>query len=653
MLVSLTILLLKYAVGEQTVIATLSIPTSMIATFAFMHVMGFTLNNITMLGLILAIGIVVDDAVVVHENIFRHMEEYGLSAWEAAGAATKEIQYGRRGDDSVAARDFCARDFHGRTSRAVFQQLRLRRRVFDSDEHVHLVYDDADALRFSRPKTDSIRADRAGCHAGWKGFYMLSLRFSLRHRWLIVLITVGVLASTPGLMAVVGKDFVPRDQCLRQFEVAVTLPEGFTLDRADQVLSEVDLRLRKLRGVKNTFLTIGDTTGRTTRGQGEVTKASIYCKLSDLADREFSQFDVMVDARKFLLDYPDLRAAVQDVAAISQLGLPAGDDQSATCADRTWRSCRSLSEKISTSWMTSRGHYVDVDTSLWFPQAGGANHSRIRERASGLGVLPVGRYRRRPTSWSAATPVSKYKEADQQYDVWLRADHAFRDDPSEIARLTVPSTKAGVGVVELGNMARFEEACKVRARSRHGLATAASRRLGQFGREGVGRGSAGLTDFVKTLDLPADYRLGVSGQAKNLNDTMANFVIAFGLAFLFMYMILAAKFESLVHPITILLALPLTVPFAVLSLIMLQTDLDIYAMFGLFMLFGIVKKNGILQVDYTNVLRERGVPRDQAILDANAVRLRPILMTTVMLVAAIMPMGKGPGAAWRAKAWLK
>jgi HAE1 family hydrophobic/amphiphilic exporter-1 len=153
--------------------------------------------------------------------------------------------------------------------------------------------------------------------------------------------------------------------------------------------------------------------------------------------------------------------------------------------------------------------------------------------------------------------------------------------------------------------------------------------------------------------LPADYRWEFVGQAKNLNDTMANFVIAFGLAFLFMYMILAAQFESFVHPITILLALPLTVPFAILSLILLQTNLDIYAMFGLFMLFGIVKKNGILQVDYTNVLRERGMPRDQAILEANRTcGCGRFLMTTVMLVAAMIPMAwaKAP-ARHREPAW--
>jgi HAE1 family hydrophobic/amphiphilic exporter-1 len=151
------------------------------------------------------------------------------------------------------------------------------------------------------------------------------------------------------------------------------------------------------------------------------------------------------------------------------------------------------------------------------------------------------------------------------------------------------------------------------------------------------------------MKLPPEYRWEFIGRAKTLNESNENFVIAFVLAFIFMYMILAAQFESYVQPITIMAALPLTIPFALLSLWLLQTNLDIYAMFGLFMLFGIVKKNGILQVDYTNVLRARGLPREEAILQANATRLRPILMTTLMLLAAMVPMalGQGPGASTR------
>ena len=152
------------------------------------------------------------------------------------------------------------------------------------------------------------------------------------------------------------------------------------------------------------------------------------------------------------------------------------------------------------------------------------------------------------------------------------------------------------------------------------------------------------------MNLPADYRYEFLGRAKVMGESNQNFLIAFLTSFLFMYMILAAQFESFVHPITILLALPLTLPFALISLILLQTNLNMYAMFGLFMLFGIVKKNGILQVDFTNVLRRRGMPLYEAILEANHTRLRPILMTTVMLIAAMVPiaLGRGPGAESRA-----
>jgi hydrophobic/amphiphilic exporter-1 (mainly G- bacteria), HAE1 family len=155
---------------------------------------------------------------------------------------------------------------------------------------------------------------------------------------------------------------------------------------------------------------------------------------------------------------------------------------------------------------------------------------------------------------------------------------------------------------------------------------------------------------VRRLDLPAGYGAIFTGRAKTLQETFQNFLLAFGLAMVFMYMILAAQFESFVHPVSILLAVPLSLPFALFTMVILNEPLNIYAIFGLFMLFGIVKKNGILQVDYTNTLRARGLDRETAILQANRARLRPILMTTLMLVASMLPiaLGQGPGAAGRA-----
>lgn len=644
-LVGLTILLFIRD-WRTTVIATLSIPTSIIATFAFMSWMGYTLNNITMLGLILAVGIVIDDAVVVHENIFRHMEEYGLGPREAASAATKEIAL------AVVATTLSLLVIFVPIA---FMQGRVGR--FFSSFGVVVGFSILMSMAISFTMTPmlcarflKIETAHTASKGGWgwrlidRGYGAI-LAWSLRHRWVIVLATVAVLATTPVLLGLVGKDFIPRDD-QSEFEVVVTLPEGYSLARADEVFAELEGRLRGLRGVTHTFTVIGDTTGRVTKGQGDVTAGSIYCRLPDLRERSYTQFEVMDDARQILKDYPDLRAAVQDVAAFQATGFRQ------VMVELNLRGpdmvkLEQYSKQV-TDWMKQQGHYVDVDTSLALRKP----ELRIRpdrERASDLGVS-IQAISAMANVLVGGEPVSKYKEFDEQYDVWLRAEKRARDDRETVARLTVPSTKEGVGVVRLGNVVRFEDALGPSTIERFSRQRQVVISANMIGNRGVGDAVTEVGGYVRTLGLPVDYRWEFVGRAKTLAESNTGFVIAFALSFLFMYMILAAQFESLVHPITILLALPLTIPFALLSLVLLRTNLEIYAMFGLFMLFGIVKKNGILQVDYTNVLRDKGLPRDQAILEANHTRLRPILMTTVMLVAAMVPMalGQGPGAAARA-----
>ncbi len=642
-LVSLTILLFIRD-WRTTLIATAAIPTSMIGTFYFMSLMGYTLNNITMLGLILAVGIVVDDAVVVHENIFRHMEEYGRGAAEASSSATKEIALAVVATTLSLLVIFIPIAFmEGRVGRffssfGMVVGFSILMSMFISFTLTPML-----CSRFL--KTEHGPASKSGFI--WRmieGTYMLSLRFALQHRWLIILLSAGVLLSTPVLLAIIGKDFIPRDD-QSELEVAMRLPEGYTLDRADEVCQEIEKRLQKLRDVTHTFTVIGDTTGRVAKGQGDVTQATIYVRLIDLRERNYSQFEVMAEAREIMADYPDIRSAVQDVSAFQATGFRQVEiDLNLRGPDMD--RLKDYSEQI-VNWMRRQGHYVDVDTSLSLRKP----ELRVRpdrERASELGVS-IQALASTVNILVGGEPVSKYKEFDEQYDVWLRAEPGARDDEDDIAGLAVPSSKSGVGVVRLGNVAHFETAegpNTIDRFSRQRQVVISSNLDGIA----TGNAVAEISDYIRSMELPPDYRWEFIGRAKTLAESNNNFLIAFLLSFLFMYMILAAQFESLIHPITILIALPLTIPFALVSLLLLRTNLEIYAMFGLFMLFGIVKKNGILQVDYTNVLIERGMERDAAILEANRTRLRPILMTTVMLVAAMIPMamGQGPGAGSRA-----
>jgi HAE1 family hydrophobic/amphiphilic exporter-1 len=238
-------------------------------------------------------------------------------------------------------------------------------------------------------------------------------------------------------------------------------------------------------------------------------------------------------------------------------------------------------------------------------------------------------------------------EGTEQFDVWLRADKSFRANSQGFGSLTIPSPKAGP--VQLSSLAKPHESrgpSQIDRLNRQRSVTILANPDKVPLNDAVQQAQAILTD----MDLPPQYEVIYGGQAKMLGETGYNFLIALVLSIVFMYLILAAQFESWLHPVSILAALPVTIPFGLLSLVLFRQPMDLYAMFGLFMLIGIVKKNGILQVDKSNELRAAGMEREAAILEANHTRLRPILMTTVMLIAAMVPiaLGHGPGAGARA-----
>ena len=630
---------------RTTFIAALAVPTSIVGAFAFMDAMGFSLNNMTLLGLIIAVGIVIDDAVVVLENIFRHMHEYGRSPWEAASVATKEIALAVLATTLSLAVIFAPIAFMSGQVGRFFNSFGF---VVGFTVLLSMVVSftltpmlcSRMLKRPERPPAAAGGHEQSGRLTKW---YVSTLAWSLRHRWVIVLATLLTFLSTPVLFVMVGTDFVPKDD-QSEFEVAITMPEGYTLQKADETCKELEARFKKLDGVTSVFTTIGPTDGRAPKGQGDVTQVLIYCKMTDLRERSFSQRDAMAKAREVLAEYPDLRTAVQDVKLFSSSAFKNAQVDISLRGPDTEK-LNEYAAKI-VAWMKANGHYTDVDTNAASrsPELQVKIH---RDRAADQGVNVQGL----STALGllvGGEPVTKYKEGTEQYDVWLRAGLENRDRQSAIFELSVPAQNGEL--VELRNIAEPVSARGPAAIERYARQRQVTVQSNLQPGYALGNALQEIEPFVKSLDLPPEYRYEFLGEAKLMADSNSNFMIAFLLAFAFMYMILAAQFESLVHPITILLAVPLTLPFALVSLFLLQTPLDIYAMIGLFMLFGIVKKNGILQVDYTNVLRAQGLPRNEAILKANETRLRPILMTTVMLVMAMVPiaMGRGPGAGARA-----
>jgi HAE1 family hydrophobic/amphiphilic exporter-1 len=653
-----------------TLIASIAIPASLITTFSLMRAMGYTLNNFTMLGMVFAVGIVIDDAIVVLENIHRTMEEKRWDSRRAASYATREIALAVLATTLSLVVIFLPLAFmHGRTGRffssyGVTVAFAILVSLFISFTLTPML-----ASRFLR-HTDDERLREKKAHGGplmkWVGgHYLAILEWCLGHRWVVVLSVAGCMASLVPLIRLTNFNFMPLDDS-SEFEVALQTPEGSTLQRTADIASQIERRLKAMRidgqpVVTDTLITIGETSGRVGKAEGNVTRASIYCRLPQLGgrlstwlgrSRQWSQFEAMAQARRILADFPDLRAGIQVIRGISGGGRDSdiqfnilGPD-----LDKLGSYAARIMERL-----RQRPGIVDVDTTLSNrkPELQ-ARIDRAKASQFGLRVADVANALRILVGGDI---VGTYKEGDDQYDVWLRANYEGRSTEEALQQVMLRTggvrgslTAASEStMVQLVNFISFNEARgpnQIDRYQRQRKVTVIGNLVGYT----LSQAMDDVRQAAAELNLPADYRVVFSGRARTLGETFQNFFIAFGLAMIFMYMILAAQFEHLVHPVAIMLAVPLSLPFALLTMVLLREPLNIYAIFGLFMLFGIVKKNGILQVDYTNTLRARGLDRETAILQANRVRLRPILMTTMMLVASMLPiaLGTGPGSGGRA-----
>jgi multidrug efflux pump subunit AcrB len=459
-------------------------------------------------------------------------------------------------------------------------------------------------------------------------FYTRLLVWSMAHRFVVAAIAVVVLFSSVPLFSITNKNFIPQDD-QSEFEINVRAAEGTSLESTEIIANRIANAVRqRLSEVDFTVVTVAGDPAKTRN------LASIYVRLRPIEDRKRDQLTIMEIVRNDIVKplAADLRTSVQQIANIGGGGAQNAAVQfvvNGPDLKKLEQISRQLVERVK-----AIPGVVDLDTSF---NSGKPELSVQvdRPKAADLGVQ-VADAAEALRLLVGGDQITTYNEGGEQYEVHLRARAENRSTEAAIAALTVPSSR--IGSVSLDDVADFTPGTapsEINRLARQRQVTIFCNLLPTASQAEVQNAMA--AEFQK-LNAGGEYRGALTGQSKQLGRAGQDFVLTFMLSLIFMYLILAAQFESWLHPITILLSLPLTLPFALLSIIIFRQSLNILSALGLLVLFGVVKKNSILQIDHANQLRERGLSTNEAIVQASRDRLRPILMTTFAFVAGMIPL---------------
>jgi HAE1 family hydrophobic/amphiphilic exporter-1 len=662
-LASLVVLLFMRS-WRSTLIAAVAIPCSVISTFGMMRALDFTLNSVTMLALVLMVGVVIDDAIVVLENIFRFIEEKRIEPKEAAREATKDIGLAVLATTLSLVVIFLPVSFMSSISGRFLYQFGITAAVAIM---VSLL------VSFTLTPMMSSRLIRVGdaqsghgSPASRRGFYRWIdagyswlLALAMRHRAIVATIAIITILSSVPLYRSVKQEFIPTNVDEAEFEVSVNGPEGANLAVMNETITAMEKDILATPGVRMVLSSAGGGF------LGGLNQGNAYVRIAPHEERtlslsklwaatksgnplkafkgNYSQQDVMAEVRRRLQKYAPMRVGIRNAQSFN---FGAGGR---TDIDFVFRGPDILALNQYADELVERskklGGIVDADTSLKLNKP----ELRVaidRNRAADLGVDTSDIATSLRLMVGGEDQASRFRDdsVDEDYDVQLRLSEADRNEPSLIGRLSVPSSRGG--------LIRLDNLVKITRDTSPSRIDRLDRERQVSVRASVAQGYAladridALRGAVREMNLPAAYTTTVSGRARELERTFTEFIWAFILSVIFMYMILASQFESTVHPVTILLSLPLSIPFAMLSLWATGDTLNLYSALGILVLFGVVKKNAILQIDHMNNLRAKGMERFEAIMQGNRDRLRPILMTTLALVAGMLPLalGTGPGA---------
>lgn len=646
---------------RSTLISAVAIPTSIISTFTLINVFGFTFNNMTMLALSLSIGILIDDAIIVIENIHRHIER-GMKPMEAASFATSEIGLAVMATTfaivaiflpvafmkGIIGRFFMhfaltvvfavmvslfvsftltpmlasrylrsqqSEDF-GELSRAVRSQKSEKLRTPNSELKSFLLTRISNMLEKWYKKVESL--------------YRELLRIALNHRKMVIILATTIFVLSLGLIRFLGKEFVPPEDQNR-FIVRLQAPIDYSVDEVDRLFKQAEDFIRSLPEVKTAFYAQGFGLSR------EINKASMFIGLKPKAERKKNQEQIMSEVRKKFRTIPGLRGTAEHVALVGggQRVVPI----QYSIRGRDLKGLEVTTRAVVEEFSKIPG-VVDIDTSL----ETGKPEARVlidRDKAADLGVDVESIAETVNILIGGEVDVTKFKDETRgrRYDVRVRLNPEDRINPEDIGRLYIRGKDGKL--VELSNIVRIQEGGGPNIINRVDRQRAITL-FANLEKKPLGEAKAEL-DAISAKVLSPDYSGRYKGMADIMGESFGYLMFALILGVIIAYMVLASQFESFIHPFTVLLSMPLSIIGALGALLITGKTLNVFSFIGIILLMGLVKKNAILLVDYTNTLRSRGMEKTEAILTASPIRLRPILMTTLAIVFGMLPVALGVG----------
>jgi HAE1 family hydrophobic/amphiphilic exporter-1 len=620
---------------RAVIISALAIPASIISSFTLMSIMGFTLNNMTLLAITLAVGIVIDDAIVVLENIFRYIEEKNCTPFEAAIQGTREVALPVMATTLSLVVIFLPIAFMNGYAKRFINPFGWTM-AFAILVSMLVSFTLTPMLSSRFLKLADAAADQKTKEHGFfhwlDTWYTRQVNWALDHSTIIIAISVVTALLAFPLNRMVGREFVPNED-MGEWTIHLDAPEGTSLDGTTDVAFQLVKELSGIEGVAQIEPSIG-----VSGVAGSPTHIHFLCQALPLDQRKQTQAQIITEMRRRLAAHPGYRPSITSRNALGSGEGTGGFAISANILGPTLDQIADYSKKalVAAQKLPSLTE-VKVNINLSNPEI----HVAVdRKRAADLGVrmATVGNILR--LAVAGDDEISFYKESAEQYPVKIRVLENQRRDIAEIGRLTVPSA---TGPVRIDNIARLERGLGPTTLQRSDRQFTVSLISDIAPGHALDEASNDVRRMLAGLNMPSTMSFKLQGQSKILDETTANLIMAISLAMIFVYMVLASQFESFLQPIVIMLVLPIAVPFALFTLWITGRTLNLWSALGMLLLLGIVKKNSILQVDYANVLRAKGLPLREAIVESCRTRLRPILMTTTAIIAGLIPTSLGIG----------